>query len=208
VLAVVPTIVRAALRSAAGAVRPQPRDVVRTSRVGRPNLALIVVLDASWSMAMDGTFGRARAFVADLLERSRRADRTALIVAGGSRATVTHPFARQAVSAVDHVLGLRPRGRTPLIDGIAQAVAMSGRRWQYQGCASPYVVVVTDGRQGRRAEPPAERARIVTTAGSVRRLRVPGSIVVVGDGEHGMAERLSGLLRWRLHELDGGDVRD
>ncbi|MEV7040423.1 ATP-binding protein [Amycolatopsis sp. NPDC051061] len=207
-LAVVPTMVRAALRAqpAAGPVRPRMCDVVRTRRTGRPNVGLIVVLDASWSMAMDGTFGRARTFVADLLGRGKRGDRTALIVAGGSRATVAQPFARCATQAIDHVLGLRPRGRTPLVDGIAQAVAMSGRRWQYQGCATPYVLVVTDGRGGRRGEPPAERARAIATAGTLRRQRVPGSIVVVGDGEHATAERLSGLLGWRLHELAGGDA--
>lgn len=212
-VAMVPTIVAATLRLLASGtgrsellpLRPRSTDLVRTVRIGRPNVGLVMVLDASWSMAMDGTFARARALLCGVLDATRRGDRTALIVVGGRRAHVAVPFSRQTRQVADVIMSLRPRGRTPLLDGIQRALSLCADRWAYSGCATPLVLVVTDGRDNLRDGTAGDRIRIAALAASAQRLRVPGAILALGAGETRFVRLVAEKLGWQIHELEAGD---
>lgn len=211
--AMMPTIVAAALRMLdAGAhttellpLRPRPTDVMRTTRIGRPNVGLVLVLDASWSMAMDGTFALARTLLCDVLDATRRGDRTALVVVGGRSAYVAAPFGRQTGPTAKLIMSLRPRGRTPLLDGVQRALSLCADRWTYRGCATPVVLVVTDGRDNLGDGTVGDVTRVAALAATARRLRVPGVIVAL----HGRATRFVRLigerLDWQIHEHEAGD---
>jgi magnesium chelatase subunit D len=159
--------------------RPEPlrleaADLVRRRRAGRPDLLLLAVVDASWSMALDGVFARARAYTMGLLTSTRRGDRAAVVVVGGARATVAVPLSRYPAAAAGTVAALRARGRTPLTDGLAVALDIAARRWHYAGTARPVLIVVTDGRDNLRTTDDADLADLADRA---RRLGVTGVIV-------------------------------
>ncbi|WP_213451202.1 ATP-binding protein [Rhizomonospora bruguierae] len=213
-VAMVPTIVAATLRllaSGAGRsellpLRLRSTDLVRTVRTGRPNVGLVIVLDASWSMAMDGTFARARALLCGVLDATRRGDRTALIVVGGRRAHVAAPFSRQTGTAADLIMSLRPRGCTPLLDGVQRALSLCADRWAYSGCATPLVLVVTDGRDNLRDGTAGDRTRIAALAATAQRLGVPGAILALRGGSETRFVRLvAERLGWQIHELEAGE---
>ncbi|WP_173055754.1 ATP-binding protein [Phytohabitans houttuyneae] len=202
------SIVAATLRQAASptALGPDrrlelgPGDLVRSAHAGRPRLATVGVLDSSWSMAMDGLFAEARQIMSGLFAAAPRGDRVALVVAGGANAHVAVPFARTPEAALDVVRRLRPRGRTPLVDGLRRAVELCGKRWLFRnGGMAPAVVMVTDGR-GDHGRADDEVARLVAT---VRRLALPGVIVVPATAgfswrSESATQALARRLGWRL----------
>lgn len=212
-VAMLPTMIAATLRllaSDAGRaqllpLRPRSTDVVRTVRTGRPNIGLVIVLDASWSMAMDCTFARARELLCGVLDATRRGDRIALVVVGGRRAHVAAPFSRQTQPVAHLIMSLRPRGRTPLLEGIQLGLSLCADQWAYIGCATPLVLVVTDGRDNLRDGTAGDRARIAALAATAQRLRVPGAILALNGGVETRFVRLVGdQLGWHIHELRGG----
>jgi Mg-chelatase subunit ChlD len=154
-------------------------------------------------MAMDGTFSRARTLVAKLLEETRRGDRIALIVVGGERAHIAVPFGRHVGPVVDLVMTLRPRGRTPLIDGIERAVSMCANRWAYTGCATPVVLVITDGRDNQRVGSTVDAARNLLPP---MHTRVPGAILALRvAGQRASVRCVARQLGWEIRELGSGD---
>lgn len=207
-VAFVPTIVAATVGRLVGdaqqSLRVQPADVVRTVRTGRPAIGLIIVLDASWSMAMDGTFARARALSGAILRATRRGDRVALVIASGRSAYVAAPFRRQSAPVAEFVSSLRPRGRTPLLDGVELALSLCADRWSYAGCAMPVVLVVTDGRDNLRESADSESGRIATLSAVARRRRVPGAILALrGGGETRFVRLVAERLGWQIRDLAG-----
>ncbi|GAA4263448.1 VWA domain-containing protein [Dactylosporangium darangshiense] len=213
-VAMVPTIVAATLRLLASGVgrsellplRLRSTDLVRSVRTGRPSVGLVIVLDASWSMAMDGTFARARALLCEVLDATRRGDRTALVVVGGRRAHVAVPFSRQTRQAADLIMSLRPKGRTPLVDGVQRALSLCADRWAYSGCATPLVLVVTDGRDNLHDGAAGDRTRIAALAAAAHRLGVPGAILALrGGGETRFVRLVAEQLGWQIHELEPGE---
>ena len=157
-------------------LRPQPSDVMKYARVGRPNLALIAVLDASWSMAMAGVFRRAKFLLGQVLRCGQRSDCVAIITVAGSNAAVTVPLTRHLQHAADVVEGLRARGCTPLIDGLELAIGLCREQWRFRGRLVPVVLVITDGRDNQR-DTAVEAAELSRLAAKMRQLMVTGVVL-------------------------------
>ncbi len=202
ILATVRTAIFRLLSSGALATKLLPlelleSDVVRRARQGRPNIARVFVLDASWSMGKDGSFHLARELIRHILLESRRGDRLALVVAGGVNAHLAIPFGKYSEPINDLVQRLRPRGRTPLLEGLTTALLHCRNRWLYKGCATPMVVVVSDGYENRTS---ANSAAV--SAAIAPHQRVPGVIVGIGDGASGaLHQSISAQTGWRIIAL-------
>jgi magnesium chelatase subunit D len=175
-------------------------DLVWRGRAGRPAIAWIFVVDASWSMAMDGRFARTKAFITRQLESAPRGDRAAMIVVGGARAATAVPLTKYLAEAVAVVEGLRPRGRTPLADGLDLALDLCAKRWLFQGGVMPVVVAITDGRDNLRAG--AASAVLAGAARRVRRLMVRGVVVAPSarPGDAASARTFAERMSWH-HRL-------
>ncbi|MDT0543959.1 VWA domain-containing protein [Streptomyces lonegramiae] len=197
------TVVAAAQRSMASSGGParsgnsgllslRASDIVRRPVTGRSAVALIVVLDASWSMAMDGVFRQAKAFLLAMLGSLRRGDRLAVVLAGGPKAELVVPPTRYPQQAVDALASLRARGRTPLVDGLAQAVSLCRQSWRFPGTSARAVIILTDGQENTAV---AEQESVAQAAAGLRTAQVGGAVLAPIGSLHGRAGAARSIAR-------------
>jgi magnesium chelatase subunit D len=143
-IAIAPTVAAAAARGAAisdGRVSLQDVDLRQHVRRGRVAARVLILVDASGSMAAQRRLALAKGVVLGLLDSSyQRRDEVGLIIVAGESAELRLPFTRRVEHAEEALRDVPTGGRTPL----AHALQLAGEL-----CAddSPaLVVLLTDGR--------------------------------------------------------------
>ncbi len=197
-LAIEATIRAAAIDALTGAAGGATRLSIRPGhwrhkqrRIRTRNLVLLLV-DASGSMAALGRMKAAKGAICSLLEDSyQRRDVVALIAFRGEVAEELLPPTRSAVFAYRRLAELPTGGRTPLAEGLKRARRVIERQERKGERAQPFLVVVTDGRATVPETGAFEAA--LAEAARLRRMRARGLLIdmEVGRLRFGQASALA-----------------
>ncbi|WVK86113.1 VWA domain-containing protein [Dactylosporangium sp. AC04546] len=150
----VPDTVRAAALRGDQRYTVKTEDLREAVKVGREANLVLFVVDASGSMAARQRMGVVKTAVLSLLRDAyQRRDKVGLITFRGRTATtVLEPTASHEVGVL-RLAELRTGGRTPLAEGLRQAVrTLQGER-RRDARRRPLLVVVTDGRATSGPDP-------------------------------------------------------
>ena len=180
-----------ALRVVAGDLRLPVRE-------GREGNLVLLVVDASGSMAARQRLGEVKTAVLSLLlDAYQRRDKVALITFGGREASLVLPPTSSVEAAALRLRHLHAGGRTPLAEGLVKAGEVIRVEALKDATRRPLLVVVTDGRA--TAGPDAVRRSQLAAAHLAR----SGLSSVVIDCETGGFGALRlGLARQLAQALD------
>ncbi len=139
----------------------QACDLRERRREGRESNLVLFLVDASGSMAarrrMEAVKG---AVLSLLLDAYQRRDKVGLICFRGDAAQVLLPPTSSVDAAARRLEAMPAGGRTPLAAGLAEARATLARERLRDPRRRPLLVIVTDGRHTRGADPAAAAARL------------------------------------------------
>jgi magnesium chelatase subunit D len=122
-------------------------DLRRAVREGRESNLVLFVVDTSGSMAARERMTQVKtAILSLLLDAYRRRDRVAVVTFRGTDAEVALPATRSVDVAARRLDDLPAGGRTPLAEGLLQAVELVRRERLRDPGRRPLLVVITDGR--------------------------------------------------------------
>ncbi len=134
-------------------------------RAGREGALVVLVIDASGSMAARRRMARVKGALLGLLRDAyARRDRVAIVTFRDNRAHVVHAPGAPLEHAAAAVLALRTGGRTPLAAGLDAATELIRRDRARDPRGRAIAVVLTDGRAPAAA---AAAARLGRTADAV-----------------------------------------
>ncbi len=151
-LHLVETLLAAAPRQAGrqrsgGRVALRPEDLRIAVREGREANLVLFCVDASGSMAARKRMTQVKTAVLSLLlDAYRRRDKVGLITFRGHQAEVALPPTHSVDIAAARLDQLPAGGRTPLAEGLLEAVRVLARERVRDPQLRPLLVVVTDGR--------------------------------------------------------------
>jgi magnesium chelatase subunit D len=124
----------------------RPADVRLPVREGREGNLILLVVDASGSMAARRRLGEVKTAVLSLLlDAYQRRDKVGLITFGGAGAQVVLPPTSSVEIAAARLRDLAVGGRTPLAEGLVAAGELL-RVQALRESRRPLLVLVTDGR--------------------------------------------------------------
>jgi magnesium chelatase subunit D len=139
----------------------QTCDLRERRREGRESNLVLFLVDASGSMAarrrMEAVKG---AVLSLLLDAYQRRDKVGLICFRGDTAQVLLPPTSSVDAAARRLAAMPAGGRTPLAAGLAEARATLARERLRDPRRRPLLVIVTDGRHTRGADPAAAAAHL------------------------------------------------
>jgi magnesium chelatase subunit D len=132
----------------AGRLEVLPEDLRRKIREHHSPLAVVFVVDNSYSLAAEAMIERVKGLAYALLhDAANHGDRLAVVAFGGfAEAAVALPFTRSARRARERLERLPVSGRTPLADALARAHRLLRQERAKHPNTVPYVVAITDGR--------------------------------------------------------------
>ncbi|MEA5154945.1 putative cobaltochelatase [Raineyella sp.] len=143
-----------------GTLRLTAADLRRTVTEGRESNLVLLVVDASGSMAARRRMEAVKTAVLSLLlDAYQRRDKVGLVTFRGTAATLALPPTSSVEAAARRLDELPAGGRTPLAEGLAMAADVLRRERIRDPRRRPLLVVVTDGRAtaGPDALPRARR---------------------------------------------------
>jgi magnesium chelatase subunit D len=125
-----------------------PEDLRRKVREHHSPLAVVFVVDNSYSLAAEAMIDRVKGLVYALLhDAANHGDRLAVVAFGGfAEAAVALPFTRSARRARERLEQLPVSGRTPLADALVRAHRLLRQERAKHPNTVPYIVAITDGR--------------------------------------------------------------
>jgi magnesium chelatase subunit D len=147
-VAVDATLRAAAARDPAVPLRVGPEDLRRKLRQHHSPLAVVFVVDNSYSLAAEAMIDQVKGLAYALLhDAANHGDRLAVVAFGGfAEATVALPFTRSARRARERLEQLPVSGRTPLADALVRAHRLLRQERAKHPNTVPYIVAITDGR--------------------------------------------------------------
>jgi len=180
------------------------RDDVRfVQRRGRARALVVLLVDASGSMAAAARMRAAKGVVCSLLATAyRRRDSVALVAFRGAAAETLVPPTRSAVLAYRRLRTLETGGRTPLAHGLAHArelIAVHARR---EPGTDAHLVVVSDARANAPASGALERALHEAARVRARGIRALCVDTEAGRLRFGFAAQLARALDATYQHLD------
>jgi magnesium chelatase subunit D len=192
--------VDATLRAAAargrgsGVLAVLPEDLRRKVREHRSPLAVVFVVDNSYSLAAEAMVERVKGLAYALLaDAANHGDRLALVAFGGfAEATVALGFTRSARRARERLEALPVSGRTPLADALVRAHRLLRQERAKHANVVPWLVAITDGR-GTVALRPGGDAHADALAQARRIARDRIGCLVADAAVPGSPEALAGL---------------
>jgi magnesium chelatase subunit D len=196
--------IEATIRAAAADVTQREAGLLRIrrehwrhkQRQTRTRNLIILLVDASGSMAAQQRMQAAKGAICSLLEDSyQKRDVVALIAFRGESAEEHLPPTRSAVFAYRRLAALPTGGRTPLAEGLKRARQVIERQARKGERVRPFLVLVTDGR-ATVPEIGGFEAAMVEMA-HLRTLQVNGLCIdmEVGRVRFGHARELARALR-------------
>jgi magnesium chelatase subunit D len=125
-----------------------PEDLRRKLRQHHSPLAVVFVIDNSYSLAAEAMIEQVKGLAYALLhDAANHGDRLAVVAFGGfAEATVALPFTRSARRARERLESLPVSGRTPLADALVRAHRLLRQERAKHPNTVPYIVAITDGR--------------------------------------------------------------
>ena len=125
-----------------------PEDLRRKLREHHSPLAVVFVVDNSYSLAAEAMIEQVKGLAYALLhDAANHGDRLAVVAFGGfAEATVALPFTRSARRARERLESLPVSGRTPLADALVRAHRLLRQERAKHPNTVPYIVAITDGR--------------------------------------------------------------
>lgn len=124
-----------------------PDDLRQAVREGQESNLVLFVVDTSGSMAARERMRHVKtAILSLLLDAYRRRDRVGLVTFRGAVADVSLPPTRSVDIAARRLDELSTGGRTPLAEGLLEAVEVVRRERLRDPARRPLLIVVTDGR--------------------------------------------------------------
>jgi magnesium chelatase subunit D len=125
-----------------------PEDLRRKVREHHSPLAVVFVVDNSYSLAAEAMIDQVKGLAYALLhDAANHGDRLAVVAFGGfAEATVALPFTRSARRARERLEQLPVSGRTPLADALVRAHRLLRQERAKHPNTVPYIVAITDGR--------------------------------------------------------------
>lgn len=155
-------------------------DLRRAVREGREANLVLFVVDSSGSMAAAERMRHVKtAILSLLLDAYRRRDRVAVVTFRDTQAEVVLPATGSVEIAAVRLDELPAGGRTPLAEGLLEAVEVIRRERLREPACRPLLVVLTDGRATAGADP-VERSRLAAD-----QIAGQGYSAVVVDCENG-----------------------
>jgi magnesium chelatase subunit D len=147
-VAVDATLRAAAARERSLPLRVEADDLRRKVREHRSPLAVVFVVDNSYSLAAEAMIDQVKGLAYALLhDAANHGDRLAVVAFGGfAHATVALPFTRSARRARERLQQLPVSGRTPLADALVRAHRLLRQERAKHPNTVPYIVAITDGR--------------------------------------------------------------
>jgi magnesium chelatase subunit D len=132
----------------AGRLTVLPEDLRRKVREHHSPLAVVFVVDNSYSLAAEAMIDQVKGLAYALLhDAANHGDRLAVVAFGGfAEATVALPFTRSARRARERLEQLPVSGRTPLADALVRAHRLHRQERAKHPNTVPYIVAITDGR--------------------------------------------------------------
>jgi magnesium chelatase subunit D len=123
-------------------------DLRRKVREHHSPLAVVFVVDNSYSLAAEAMIEQVKGLAYALLhDAANHGDRLAVVAFGGfAEATVALPFTRSARRARERLESLPVSGRTPLADALVRAHRLLRQERAKHPNTVPYIVAITDGR--------------------------------------------------------------
>jgi len=123
-------------------------DLRRKLRQHHSPLAVVFVVDNSYSLAAEAMIEQVKGLAYALLhDAANHGDRLAVVAFGGfAEATVALPFTRSARRARERLESLPVSGRTPLADALVRAHRLLRQERAKHPNTVPYIVAITDGR--------------------------------------------------------------
>lgn len=173
------------------ALKIRDSDLRRSVRVGRNANLVVVLVDASGSMAARRRTRSVTTAVLSLLtDAYRRRDRVAVLTFRADEVTTIVPPTSSVDVAAARLENVAVGGRTPLVKGLAGAHELIVREGRRDPGRAPLVVVITDGRStDLDTEIASAAAALVRT----------GATCVVVDAEEGPVKLgMAGSLAVRL----------
>jgi magnesium chelatase subunit D len=199
----------AAAPTSSSALRPRlvvvPEDLRRKVREHRSPLAVVFVVDNSYSLAAAAMAERVKGMAAALLaDAANHGDRLAVGAFGGfAEATVVLPFTRSSRRARERLERLPVSGRTPLPDALVRAHRLLRQERIKHPNAVPWLVVITDGRGTvplRAGGDP--HADAIEQARRLARARIGCLVADASTGGSPEARELAAAARGRCVRLD------
>ena len=125
-----------------------PEDLRRKLRQHHSPLAVVFVVDNSYSLAAEAMIEQVKGLAYALLhDAANHGDRLAVVAFGGfAESTVALPFTRSARRARERLEQLPVSGRTPLADALVRAHRLLRQERAKHPNTVPYIVAITDGR--------------------------------------------------------------
>jgi magnesium chelatase subunit D len=129
-------------------LRVLPEDLRRKLRQHHSPLAVVLLVDNSYSLAAEAMIEQVKGLAYALLhDAANHGDRLAVVAFGGfAEATVALPFTRSARRARERLETLPVSGRTPLADALVRAHRLLRQERAKHPNTVPYLVAITDGR--------------------------------------------------------------
>ncbi len=157
-------------------LRIRPAHWRHKQRQTRTRNLILLLVDASGSMAAQQRMQDAKGAICSLLEDSyQKRDVVALIAFRGEAAEEHLPPTRSAVFAYRRLAGLPTGGRTPLAEGLKRARQVIERQARKGERVRPFLVLVTDGRATVPETGAFEAA--MSEMAHLRRLQVSGMCI-------------------------------
>jgi magnesium chelatase subunit D len=182
-----------------------PEDLRRKVREHRSPLAVVFVVDNSYSLAAAAMAERVKGMAAALLaDAANHGDRLAVVAFGGfADATVVLPFTRSSRRARERLERLPVSGRTPLPDALVRAHRLLRQERIKHPNAVPWVVVITDGRGTVPLRPGGDpHADAVDQARRLARARIGCLVADASTDGSPEARELAAAARGRCVRLD------
>src|SRR5690242_20413334 len=191
-------------RSPGGGLLLRPGDLREARHEGRESNLVLFVVDASGSMAARARMGAVKGAVLSLLlDAYQRRDKVGMVTFRGSGAELALPPTFSVEAAAARLAAVATGGRTPLAAGLLRAFELLRAERIRDPRRRPLLVLVTDGRATRGADPVAgaHRAAGLLAAAGVHSVVVDCESGPVRLGLAGaLAGSLGGVLL-RLEEL-------
>ncbi len=183
----------------------RPCDLRLPVREGREGNLILLVVDASGSMAARRRLAEVKAAVLSLLlDAYRRRDKVGLVTFGGTGAQVVLPPTSSVDVAATRLRHLAVGGRTPLAEGLLAAGEVLRVEALRDGGRRPLLVLVTDGRA---TSGPDALHRAHAGARLLRARQVSGVVVDCEDPGRIRLGLAQGLARsMGAEHLDLGEV--
>lgn len=189
--------------------REDIREKVREKRVGN---TILFLLDASGSMGIQRRMSETKAAIFELLKESyKKRDTVGLMKFNQQQATLVLQPTRSLTLAHRALKELKTGGKTPLAEGLVQALQLMKAQQQKNPDILPVIILLSDGRANQRNKKTNALEEALQTAQKAAKENIRFIVIDTETGfvRLGLAAKLANALAAEYYELDAlKQIRD